>query len=119
MTDDIRPPMIRSDERAFTRRHGDKKVTVCLNPVDSQRADHCHRHLGKPNKILDVVGERIRGRSPCFACQTIHGNPHLFEEALSFLKPGGSMVVAQRQPVGERFCGGQAWGQPLSQPIRV
>jgi hypothetical protein len=34
----------------------------------------------------------------------------LFEKALTFLEPGERMIVAQRQPVRERFGGGQARG---------
>jgi hypothetical protein len=89
---------------------------VCFNAVDSQRANHGYRHLGKANEILNVVDERFRGRPPGFACQTVEGNPQLFEEALSFLKPRGSMVIAQRQPVAERFRGGQAWGRRFLSP---
>jgi len=43
----------------------------------------------------------------------------MFEEALTFLEPRGSMVIAQRQPVAERFRGGQTRGQTLSQPIWI
>ena len=119
VTDDVSAAVIRRHERAFTGRHGNKKVAVGLNAIDSQWANHGHRQLGKPDEILDVVGERFRGRLPGFTGQTIHGNSHLFEKALTFLKPGGSVVIAKRQPVGKRFSGGQAGGKPFSQSIRV
>ena len=119
VTDDIGAPVIRRHERAFIGRHGNKKVAVGLNAIDSQRANHGHRQLGKPDEILDVVGERFRGRLPGFTGQTIHGNSHLFEKALTFLKSGGSVVIAQRQPVGKRFRVGQARGKTFSQSIRV
>ena len=55
--------VVAGDQGAFGGRHRDEEVALGVLAVDLQRPGDAERHLRDPGEVLDVAGQRRRGRT--------------------------------------------------------